>query len=321
MRICVLLSTYDGTSSAVAGLGDDYDPRPFLVGHEVEVHKLLGATSAARVRDLVAEGFDVFLNLCDGMPDEPDVAGLEVVDALEAAAVPYTGADRRLYLLDKKQMKDFAEQAGVRVPQYRFLNRLDEVPTVARDLGFPLIVKHGNGYASVGMTKQSVVATESELAEQVAKMFAIADTVLVERYIAGGECTVMAVEALAREASAIVLNPLQVTFPPGESFKTFAMKWEDGGKTSGFPVEDPALKRRLVDATQRMFRAIGGRSYSRFDYRVDAYGEVWFLEVNTNCGIFFPPGQEASADFILQNDPMGPRGFLEHLFAVARRGR
>lgn len=318
MRVCVLLSNYEGTSSAVAGLSDDYDPKPWLGRHEVEVHKLDREGSEAEVARLVARGFDVFLNLCDGMPDEPDVAGVEVVDALTRLGAAYTGPDRRLFLLTKRDMKAFAEQAGVRIPAFRFVTHTAAAVAGAGDVGFPLIVKHGNGYASVGMTPKSVVYDEASLVEQVEAMLRITPEVLIERFIEGGECTVLAIEE-PDGRPAKVLRPLQVTFPPGETFKHFAMKWEDGGKTGGHAVEDERLAARLVDATQRLFRSFGGRSYSRFDFRVDAWGEAWFLEVNTNCGIFFPPGQEGSADFILRNDPLGPEGFLEHLFAVATR--
>ena len=64
-------------------------------------------------------------------------------------------------------------------------------------------------------------------------------------------------------------------------------------------------------------------SYARCDFRVDARGEPWFLEINTTCGIFYPPGAEGSADMILRCDPLGHRGFLELILrgALARRQR
>jgi D-alanine-D-alanine ligase len=45
------------------------------------------------------------------------------------------------------------------------------------------------------------------------------------------------------------------------------------------------------------------------------------LEINPNCGVFYPEGQYGSADFILANDPSGQRGFLKHLLACAIRRR
>jgi len=35
------------------------------------------------------------------------------------------------------------------------------------------------------------------------------------------------------------------------------------------------------------------------------------LEINPNCGIFYPPTDPGSADFSLLNDPMGHQGFMD----------
>ena len=51
----------------------------------------MNLTTLARVKELVAEGFDVFFNLCDGAADE-DRPGIEVVQTLEELGVPFTGA-------------------------------------------------------------------------------------------------------------------------------------------------------------------------------------------------------------------------------------
>jgi len=56
-----------------------------------------------------------------------------------------------------------------------------------------------------------------------------------------------------------------------------------------------------------MFRALRGVGYGRADFRVNAKGEVYFLEMNPNCGLFYTapdddPGILGSADFILRQD-------------------
>ena len=54
---------------------------------------------------------------------------------------------------------------------------------------------------------------------------------------------------------------------------------------------------------------------------MNAAGDIYLLEINPNCGVFYPEGQYGSADFILAGDPAGHRGFLEHLLACAIRRR
>lgn len=63
---------------------------------------------------------------------------------------------------------------------------------------------------------------------------------------------------------------------------------------------------------------LGGVSYGRCDFRIDGRtGQPFFLEINPNCGIFYPPGYEGTADFILETDPMGHEGFIDTVIAAA----
>lgn len=59
----------------------------------------------------------MFFNLCDGAWDE-DRAGKEVIEALEAFGVPFTGADSVFYEPSKVYMKMLAYYQGVATPNY-----------------------------------------------------------------------------------------------------------------------------------------------------------------------------------------------------------
>ena len=84
-------------------------------------------------------------------------------------------------------------------------------------------------------------------------------------------------------------------------------------------VADPALEERLKNLAQRVFAAMRGVGYSRLDVRMGPDGRLFLLDVNTSCGVFYPPGQYGSADLILSQDPAGQRGFLEHIITCALR--
>jgi hypothetical protein len=63
--------------------------------------------------------------------------------------------------------------------------------------------------------------------------------------------------------------------------------------------------------------------YARLDFRVDAQQEIYFLEINFTCSVFYNDGYEGSADFILKHDGIGQSGFLHHIIAegIARHLR
>ena len=86
-----------------------------------------------------------------------------------------------------------------------------------------------------------------------------------------------------------------------------------------FPVADPVLAARLRDVSARFFVAIGGASFGRCDIRVDADGTPHMLEINPNCGVYYPPTASGGADLCLAHDPAGHEGFTRQLVAAALR--
>ena len=47
--------------------------------------------------------------------------------------------------------------------------------------------------------------------------------------------------------------------------------------------------------------------------RVDAAGTPFVLEINPNCGVYYPPADAGSADLCLPHDPAGHAGFTRQL--------
>jgi D-alanine-D-alanine ligase len=86
---------------------------------------------------------------------------------------------------------------------------------------------------------------------------------------------------------------------------------------SAVPVADPELEASLRDVSARFFAALGGTSYGRCDIRVDDEGTPWMLEINPNCGVFFPATDYGSGDLCLANDPAGHEGFTRQIVAAA----
>lgn len=293
------------------------DPSPWLPEHVCEYHLLQKATAARDVRDLVKRGrFDVFINLCDGAWDE-DRAGIEVVQALERLGVAFTGANSAFFEPSRAAMKLVCHQSGVATPNFMFAPDLASAALAADTLRFPLIVKHPNSYASVGMTRDSRVGDRDQLLTQAARLIDEFGGVLIEEFIAGREFTVLIAENHEDPRRPIAFVPSELRFPPGETFKHHDLKWVDYATMTWEPVRDAALAARLQDMSRKQFLGLGGCGYGRCDIRMDQDGRLFMLEINANCGIFYPPSDPGSADVILANDPAGHRGFLDMILAAA----
>lgn len=317
MRLCVLQSAF---ATPVDNLR--YDPARFVPEHVCEHHFIHRHGAHEQIAALARRAdIDVFVNLCDGAADE-DQAGIEVVHALEHLGVPFTGAGSGFYEPTRAAMKHAARACGIHTPREVVADRLDAAERADRTLPYPLLVKHPNSYASIGMTRASRVTNLDQLRSEVARFLDSFGGALIEEFIDGPEFTVLVAEDPDAPERPVAFVPTRLHFPPGETFKHFDLKFVDYHGMSWTPVAEPALAERLQDMSRRFFVALGGNSYGRCDIRMDPQGNLHMLEINPNCGMFYPPEEPGSADVILQHDPRGHRGFLDLILASAlRRGR
>lgn len=315
-NIAVLTSSFEGSDVPFKDLDPRPDPARYLPACEWAHFAIAKSTAVRQVADIARQGFDAVVNLCDGAWDE-DRAGIEVVHALERLNVPFTGAGSAFYDPSREAMKMACRAAGVRFPNYVF----DDVCRAVDELRFPMIVKHPHGYSSVGITRESRVTDAAALTRECARVISAFGSALIEEFIEGREFTVLVSEARTPSEPAWALAPVEFRFPEGESFKHFDLKWKEFRTMETAAVEDAELAARLASASASTFAALGGSGYGRCDLRMSPDGEIYLLEINPNCSIFYPDGLFGSADFILANDAAGHRGFLEHLLTCALRRR
>jgi D-alanine-D-alanine ligase len=315
VNIC-LLTTQDLDAEPFPA--DDWpcDPRPFLPEASWHVETLHKATCVEQVKRCAANGFDLFFNLCDGAADQ-EIPGIEVVQTLEALNVPFTGATSRFYEPSREQMKQACRLQGIPTPAYVFATTEEDVERAASELRFPLFVKHYSSYASVDLSRASRVRTLAGLRRQARKIISRHGTALIEEFVDGIECTVLVAENPADPSNPTTFTPMQYRFPKGESFKHARMKWVDYDRLSSFPVRDTQLAQRLRDVAARFFLALDGASFARCDLRVDSDGTPFMLEINPNCGVYYPETDPGSADLCLAQDPAGHAGFTRQIVEAA----
>ena len=317
MHIC-LLTTQDLDADPFPE--DDWpcDPRPFYPDATWDVATLKKKTAVADVTHLLKNGYDLFFNLCDGAADQ-DVPGIEVVQTLEDACVPFTGATSEFYEPSREDMKRACRAQDIPTPDYVLARDEADVERAAATLRFPMFVKHYSSYASVDLSRASRVQSPAGLRRQARKIMSRHGAALIEEYIDGIECTVLVAENPEDPQKPVVYPPIQYRFPDGESFKHAKIKWVEYDKMSTLPVTDPLLAARLKDVSARFFIALKGASFGRCDIRVDKDGRPFMLEINPNCGVYYPPADAGSADFCLAQDPVGHEGFTRQLVAAALR--
>lgn len=309
MYICVLSSPPDA---------DDipYDPSSYFKNYKWEHFIPSPNNFKSEIDALNEKGVDIFVNLCDGTPDD-ELSGIGLVNYFEEKSLAFTGAGSKFFDPTRLEMKQAAMIANVPVPGSMFVHQEEDLLNFDHNLNFPLLVKPPHGYASVGLSRDSRVDDFAGLKFQTNKTISRFGGALIEEFVEGREFTTLIAENANDKNNPVTFRPVEFKFPPGESFKHYDMKWKEYDLMSVYPVTDHEIENKLRELTRRQFLAMDGVGYARCDFRMSNKGELLLLEINPNCGIFYPPNDPGSADFILLNDPLGHTGFLKLILESA----
>lgn len=311
MKICVLLPDYSTTNVDY----QNYDPirnlQPLLPNDVVDTVLLNKLTTYKQLQTLKKNNYDVFVNLCEGYLHW-EVPSIDVIHSLELLNLPYTGPNATLYDPPKNLMKYVAYCAGVNFPKYVVATTINDIKNIEAQLTFPLFVKPAKEGDSVGISKKSLVKNFNELKLQVELLLTQFNEILIEEYIQGREFTVL-VAANATTKNVDAFTPIEYIFTNDVAFKTYELKTSSLHPNANKPVTDFALQKELQHAAINIFKAFNGVGYARLDFRMDENGTLYFLEINFTCSVFYEDGYEGSADYILNNSPIGKVGFLQQI--------
>lgn len=298
----------------------EYEPEATVEALEAAV-AALGCTPVrvGTARDLLARlpslSLDAALSIAEGAHSRNREAYAPIL--LEMAGIPCLGSDALTLSLslDKVWTKDLAAAAGVPTPPYRTYAAPDAVDPDDLPGPFPLFVKPRYEGSSKGITAASKVTSVEALRVQVQwATETYRQEALVEPFVAGGgEFTVAVVgndppEALpalqraVEETTRIGLHALEHRGLPARDW-AYAIE----GRLT------PDLEAEMQRRSLRVYEKLQCRDFARVDFRVDADGQPWFLEINP-LPTFDPEGT-----FAVLAEFMG-RPYTDLLADVLRRG-
>ena len=318
MKVCVLQPDYSTTGVDYKNYDPPRNLSALLPDAEVDHVFLNKLTTYRQLKDLKKKNYDIFINLCEGYL-EWEVPSIDVIHSLDLLDLPYTGPSAKLYDPTKELMKYVAYCEGVKTPGYFIIEQPGDIDKVRQFLSYPMFIKPAKAGDSLGIDDNSVLRN---LLKKVVEIYNEYGPLLVEEYIDGREFTVL-VAANEDGKSCTVFKPVEYVFPEGKSFKTYSLKTSELHPDCNFPCTDPVLEKELRAAAERIFIGFAGVGYGRLDFRVNSKGEIFFLEINFTCSVFYTDGYEGSADFVLKYDHTGQAGFLRHIIAegIARHRR
>ncbi|MBK7559349.1 MAG: SET domain-containing protein-lysine N-methyltransferase [Chitinophagaceae bacterium] len=322
LKICVLQPDYSTSDVDYQNYDPPRDLSHLLPGAGFD-HVLLNKLSTYKqLKELKQKNYDIFVNLCEGYL-EWNIPSVDVIYFMELLNLPFTGPTSLLYDPPKDLMKYVAYTAGIKTPAFALIQTLDCIETDCSHLQYPLFVKPDKAGDSLGIDEHSLVYNKEDLVKKAGSIIEEYGPLLVEEYIEGREFTVMLAANANDERTCAVFKPIEYIFPNGFRFKTYALKTSELHPEANIPCNDPVLEMQLKDAALQIFRGFGGVGYARLDFRVNDKNEIFFLEINFTCSVFYKDGYEGSADYILKADGIGQAGFLQKIIeeGMARHQR
>ena len=325
MRIGLVYDTFDAypwSDDDPPDADAEYEPKKTVEALEETVrhmgHTPVRIGTAFDLRERLDEGLnlDAALNIAEGALSRNREAYAPIL--LEMACVPCLGSDALTLsvTLDKAWTKDLVAAADVPTPPHRVFGSAEEI--VPEDLpASPLFVKPRYEGTSKGITPQSRVDTVEALRTEVERVTTTYEQdAIVEGFVeGGGEFTVAIVGHDPPEA----LPALQRAVEPSTGIGLHALEHRGAPSADAdwnydlAGTLDDDLEQRLQEQARRVFDTLDCRDFARADFRVDADGQPWFLEVNP-LPTFAPDDT-----FAIIAEIMG-RDYTDYLAEVFERG-
>jgi D-alanine-D-alanine ligase len=262
---------------------------PGAASAPLQVGQVPAAESTAlvphRIEDVVRAGSVdvVFIALHGTYGEDGTIQGL-----LELLGIPYTGSGvlASALAMDKLRSRQVGLANGLPFPPYVVVdggawpaNQADVRSAVAKDLGFPCVVKPNAQGSSIGVT---IVRHEDGFVPAVEHALEYDDVVLIEPYLEGTELTCAILED-PKTGFPTALPLIEIV--PKREFFDYQAKYEPGACEEIIPARlPPALAREAQQLAVRAHRALGCEGMSRIDMFAHR-GKIVLLEVNTIPGL------------------------------------
>jgi D-alanine-D-alanine ligase len=223
---------------------------------------------------------DIVFNISEGLIGRNRESQVPIL--LEMAAIPFVGADALSLALslDKIMAKKIFLAEGIPTPKFMEIKSTESIRDLDH-LKFPLFVKPRFEGSSKGLSETSRVENNKELHKQVEYIIATyKQPALIEEFIRGEEFTVAIVGNDPPEVMPIVQIKIDGELNLKDKFYTFGHIKSDTLEYVCPAHISENLKKKITELALKTYNAIECRDFGRVDFRVDAKGNPYVLEIN-----------------------------------------
>ena len=231
---------------------------------------------------------DLVFNIAEGRGSRSREAHVPAVCEMLGIDCTHSDPLTMALALDKAMAKRVVASAGVATPRFAVVERASDLD--ALDLEYPLFAKPLFEGSSMGIRRNSKIASEASLCDRIGTLLDhYREPVLVEEYCSGAEFTVAILGAGggARVAGTMEIVPKKVA--AADFVYSLEVKrnvnWRDEMEYAVPPRRDAHEIAAIESVALGAYRALGCRDVARVDVRIGRDGEPKFIEANPLPGI------------------------------------
>lgn len=224
---------------------------------------------------------DMVFNIAEGGGSRDRESFVPAICAM--IGIPFTGSDAVALgvTMDKGLAKDIARSAGIRTTDHVICR---EMPSVEPSFGFPVFVKPAWDGSSRGVFRDALVKGMDALRERVNRILAdYRQPAIVEPYLAGRDFCV----AIIGNSPPAVLVSCEVLLGHEDNIPFFSYEYKrlDTDRLDMHPAVPLCDIHEMEQSALVLWDRLGLRDYARFDFRTDASGKPFLLEINALPGL------------------------------------
>lgn len=218
---------------------------------------------------------DIVLNTAEGIVSRNREGWLPSL--FEINHIPYSGSDAYTLglTLNKAHTKIIANYLGIPTPTFCILNQIDDISNIPNNVSAPWIIKPNYEGSSSGVR---YVENASSLYDVVNGLITeYRQPLLCESFISGRE---FATSILYDGSKSKCIGTVEIVRKNGANIHIFSAEDKYSDTCTKIPAVLPEdLLLQIEKDTIRLHRFLECNDYSRADYRVDSYGNYYFLEL------------------------------------------
>lgn len=231
---------------------------------------------------------DFVFNICEGLGNYRSREA-QVPSILEMLNIPYSGSDPQCLAicLDKPLTKNLVANAGIRTPAWRVItsiNQLDQI--IWDDFPFPVFLKPAYEGSSKGIrlgSKTETVTQTFQVASELLERYR--QPVMIEQFVPGDEVTV----GVLGNSPPAVLGIMRVLPRKRSDYFIYSLEvkreWEHLVDYECPAQLEKDIIQQVTDSSLKIFEILGCRDFARIDFKLNAEGLPYFLEINPLAGL------------------------------------